>query len=76
MNIKRAPELAVEIVQELKALGYKIKLVLADSLYSGSGDVIGVLQKLDLQFIVAIRSNHGVLMPPGAKVRAQPLAWV
>lgn len=28
-----------------------------------------MLQKLELQFIVAIRSNHTVLMPPGAKVR-------
>jgi len=44
---KTKPELAVEIVQELKALGFKIKLVLADSLYGESGDVIGVLQKLD-----------------------------
>ena len=40
---KTKPELAVEIIQELKALGFKIKLVLADSLYGESGDVIGVL---------------------------------
>jgi len=46
--------LAVEIVQELKALGFKIKLVLADSLYGESGDVIGGTTKLELQFIVAI----------------------
>ncbi|MBD0387813.1 MAG: hypothetical protein ICV54_15185 [Nostoc sp. C3-bin3] len=47
-------------LQELKALGFQIKLVLADSLYGESGDVIGVLTKLNLQFIVAIRSNHPV----------------
>ena len=40
---KTKPELAIEILQELKALGLKIKLVLADSLYGESGDVIGVL---------------------------------
>ena len=30
-----------------------------------SGDVIGTLEKLGLGFIVAIRSNHGVWVPPG-----------
>jgi SRSO17 transposase len=66
---KTKPELAVEIIQELKALGWKIKLVLADSLYGESGDVIGVLTKLKLQFIVAIRSNHPVWLLPGERVR-------
>lgn len=66
---KTKPELAVEILQELKALGFKIKLVLADSLYGESGDVIGVLTKLNLQFIVAIRSNHPVWLLPGERVR-------
>jgi hypothetical protein len=50
-------------------LGFKIKLVLADSLYGESGDVIGVLTKLKLQFIVAIRSNHPVWLLPGERVR-------
>jgi SRSO17 transposase len=66
---KTKPELAVEILQELKALGFQIKLVLADSLYGESGDVIGVLTKLKLQFIVAIRSNHPVWLLPGERVR-------
>jgi SRSO17 transposase len=44
----------------LKAWGFKIKLVLADSLYGESGDVIRCLEKLELEFIVAIRSNHSV----------------
>lgn len=66
---KTKPELAVEILQELKALGFQIRLVLADSLYGESGDVIGVLTKLKLRFIVAIRSNHPVWLPPGARVR-------
>lgn len=66
---KTKPELAIEILQELKALGLKIQLVLADSLYGESGDVIGVLTKLKLQFIVAIRSNHPVWLLPGERVR-------
>lgn len=63
------PQLAVEIIRELQALGFNIELVLADSLYGESGDVIGVLQELKLSFIVAIRSNHGVLVAPGQRVR-------
>lgn len=66
---KTKPQIAVEIIQEIKEMGLKIKLVLADSLYGESGDVIGVLEKLNLKFIVAIRSNHGVLMPPGSRKR-------
>ncbi len=66
---KTKPQIAVEIIQELKEEGFKIKLVLADSLYGESGDVISVLEKLQLMFIVAIRSNHGVLMPPGSRKR-------
>jgi len=50
---KTKPELAVEIVQELKALGFKIKLVLA-TVCMVKVVVIGVPQKLELQFIVAI----------------------
>jgi SRSO17 transposase len=66
---KTKPQLAVEILQELKAVGFKISLVLADSLYGESGDVIGTLEKLGLHFIVAIPSNHGVWVAPGQRVR-------
>ena len=38
-------------------------------MYGESGDVIGALSQLKLHFIVAIRSNHGVWLPPGQKVR-------
>ncbi|MGL5941367.1 MAG: transposase, partial [Waterburya sp.] len=41
---------------------FKIKLVLADSLYGESGDVIAVLEQLNIEYIVAIRSNHKVWM--------------
>jgi SRSO17 transposase len=66
---KSKPQIAIEIIQELKEWGFKIKLVLADSLYGESGAVITCLEKLGMEFIVAIRSNHGVLMPPGSRKR-------
>ena len=66
---KTKPKIALEIIQEIKKWGFRIKLVLADSLYGESGDVIRLLEQLKLSYIVAIRSNHGVLMAPGAKKR-------
>lgn len=66
---KTKPQLAVEIIRELQEWGLRIKLVLADSLYGESGDVIRVLEQLKLEFIVAIRSNHGVLMPALSRKR-------
>lgn len=48
---------------------FQIELVLADSLYGESGDVINLLERLKLPFIVAIRSNHSVLVAPGQKLR-------
>ncbi|NHC34423.1 hypothetical protein [Scytonema millei] len=44
-------------------------LVLADSLYGESGDVIRELSRLKLPFIVAICSNHSVLVALLQKVR-------
>jgi SRSO17 transposase len=63
------PELALEIIKELMSWGLCIKMVLADSLYGESGDIIYTLERENLKFIVAIRSNHGVLMMPGQRVR-------
>jgi len=63
------PQLAVKILKELKAFGFRIKRVLADSLYGESSQVIDCLERLKLKFIVAIRSNHSVLMAPGQQVR-------
>lgn len=66
---KTKPQLAEEIIRELLAFEFKFKRVLADSLYGESGNVIRVLEELNLNFIVAIRSNHGVLVGPGQRVR-------
>jgi SRSO17 transposase len=63
------PQIAVEIIQEVKALGFVVERVLADSLYGESEAVLRTLEKLNLPYIVAIRSNHGVLMMPGQRVR-------
>ncbi|HTL88507.1 MAG TPA: IS701 family transposase, partial [Leptolyngbya sp.] len=63
------PQLAVQLIQEIQALGFVIERVLADSLYGESAAVISRLEKLNLPYIVAIRSNHGVLMMKGQRVR-------
>jgi SRSO17 transposase len=68
-NYKTKPELAVEIIQELKTWNFRIKMVLADSLYGESGDVISLIEREKLNYIVAIRSNHGVWMLPGERKR-------
>jgi SRSO17 transposase len=66
---KSKPQIAIEMIREIQAMGFVIERVLADSLYGESGDVIGALEQLKLPYIVAIRSNHGVLMPTGQRVR-------
>ena len=47
-----------------------IDLVLADSLYGEASSFIRTLDELKLPWIVAIRSNHGVWLPPHQRVRA------
>ena len=63
------PQLAVELIEELLALGFHFSVVLADSLYGESGPFISALHRLGLQYVVAIRSNHGVWLGPGQRVR-------
>jgi len=51
-------------------MGFRFKLVLADSLYGESGcGFINVLYELKLDFVVAIRSNHAVWLPREQTVR-------
>jgi SRSO17 transposase len=66
---KTKPQLAIEIVEELVALGFQFSVVLADSLYGESPEFIGALHRLKLEYVVAIRSNHAVWLPPGQRVR-------
>jgi SRSO17 transposase len=66
---KTKPQIAIELIQTLKQQGFHFEVVLADSLYGESGEFIAALQRLELQFVVVIRENHGVLMPPGQRLR-------
>jgi len=62
--------IAAGMIRELKAMGFRFKLVLADSLYGESGcGFINVLYELKLDFVVAIRSNHAVWLPREQTVR-------
>lgn len=63
-------ELAAEIITELMEFGFNIKLVLADSLYGESSQFIRKLSEYNLDYVVSIRSNHGVWLPKGESVRA------
>ncbi len=66
---KTKPQLAIEIIEELLGLGFHVRVVLADSLYGESGPFISALHRMGLQYVVALRSNHGVWMLPGQRIR-------
>ena len=58
------------IIKKLKEMGFKIKLVLADSEYGESEEnFVSILNKEKLNFVLAIRSNHIVWVPSGQRVR-------
>jgi SRSO17 transposase len=64
------PEIAAAMIRTLQAMGFRIERVLADSLYGESGvPFVNVLYQLKLPFVLAIRSNHSVLLPQGQRVR-------
>ena len=63
-------EIASEMIVELIASGFKIELVLADSLYGESSLFVRTLEKNNLSYVLSIRSNHGVRMPSNQRVRA------
>jgi SRSO17 transposase len=65
------PQIASEMIRELQKIGFKIELVLADSLYGESGSsFISVLDEFNLNYTVAIRSNHAVWIPLEQRVRS------
>jgi SRSO17 transposase len=66
---KSKPQLASELIQELTTLGLHFSVVLADSLDGESSAFISALQRLGLLYVVALRSNHGVWMFPGQRLR-------
>ncbi|MBD2261258.1 transposase [Pseudanabaena sp. FACHB-2040] len=74
---KTKPELAVELINEVQAAGFKVQLVLADSFYGESSSFIACVRKFEMPFIVAIRSNYGVLIHRGkecATTAGEPLS--
>jgi SRSO17 transposase len=68
-SYKTKPALAVVNIQELQNWGFRFEAVLADSLYAESSDFVSKLEHLHLKYVVAIRSNQGVWLPPGQRVR-------
>jgi SRSO17 transposase len=69
-SYRSKPEIAAQMLLELKTKGFKFSQVLADSLYGESAsNFIDCLEKLKLEYVVAIRSNHGVWMPSHQRIR-------
>ncbi|MEB3294989.1 MAG: IS701 family transposase [Synechococcales bacterium] len=70
---KTKPQIAAEMIRELLSLGFRFELVLADSLYGESKvNFINTLESLNLPYIVAIRSNHGIWLPEDQDVYQEP----
>jgi len=66
------PEIASQLVEEIVKHGFNIDCILSDSLYGeSSSKFLRKLEELKLEYMVAIRSNHGVWMPEGAEVIAE-----
>ncbi len=64
------PEIAAKMIRDLRARGFEFSLVLADSLYGESeSNFLDCLDELKLDYVVAIRSNHGVWMPTCQRIR-------
>ena len=64
------PQIAARLVEEIHHRGFQRELVLADSLYEESETIfLGCLEELKLNFVVGIRSNHGVWLPALQRVR-------
>jgi SRSO17 transposase len=66
------PELALALIQQLLALGFRFEVVLADTVYGDNSTFINALYHLGLRFVVAIRSNHGVWMEANQRIRTTP----
>jgi SRSO17 transposase len=62
------PTIASHLVRTIVQQGFTIRVVLADALYGESGPFIQTLGELGLSYVVAIRHNHGMWLPPGQRV--------
>jgi SRSO17 transposase len=67
------PQIAVRMIRQLQALGFRFELVLTDSLYGESKvNFVDVLDELELPYILAIRSNHALWLPQDQEVYQEP----
>ncbi|MDX2243916.1 MAG: IS701 family transposase [Leptolyngbyaceae cyanobacterium bins.302] len=67
------PQIAARMIRQLQAMGFQFELVLADSLYGESkANFVNVLDELQLPYILAIRSNHGLWLPEEEEVYREP----
>lgn len=58
------------MIRDLRARGFEFSLVLADSLYGESeSNFLDCLEELKLDYVVAIRRNHGVWMHSHQRIR-------
>ncbi len=57
------------IIEGLLAVGLRFSVVLAESRSGDSGPFLSALHRLRVPYVVAIRSNHGVWMLPGQRIR-------
>lgn len=64
------PKIAAAMVQWLCDFGFEFELVLADSEYGESGSsFVSLLHQLNLPYVLAIRSDHGVWLPKEQQVK-------
>ena len=67
------PQIASGMIRQLQEMGFRFELVLADSLYGEAKTTfVNILDELALPYILAIRSNHAVLLPPEQEVYYEP----
>jgi SRSO17 transposase len=66
---KSKPKLGIDLIDKLIGFSFKINLVLADCEYGESSAFINSLLKHKLNFVVSIRSNHGVWLRKDEHVR-------
>jgi SRSO17 transposase len=67
------PQIAATMIRHLQAMGFRVELVLADSLYGESKiNFVNVLDELKLPYILAIRSNHALWLPQDQDVYTEP----
>lgn len=66
------PQLALALIEQLLADGFRVAVVLADTVYGERSTLVNALSQLGLRYVVAIRSTHGVWMETRERIRTTP----